>query len=432
MIEYSAKLKAIATSIVLMLSLTISAQNSTSSPYSLYGMGILAPKENAAAAGMGHTGVALAPSDWVNIANPAALSGLDSLTFYFNFQVKAFYAHEATSSHAQSVYSGNIDGITMGFRGSKWWAACIGYAPYSTVGYNMTEKKNIAGTANSWYDIYYTGSGGLQQAFFNNAVTLFDHITLGIGAGAIWGAISKKETADFSNTEITTFGPTVLLGGERVYNLKKYTMNNWYLEYGIQFDFNIGKNNFRLGATFSDRTNMHSSYDHIVSNDISSELFFDDVTPLEEEFAVPRMYAGGLAYTRGKFTATCDYHFNEWGDVLNVKFGESINFRDNHSIGGGMEWRCGRREDPFYKRLTFRLGGYYESSYIKMRGVTLGSYAGTLGITIPMGRSANSIVIGYEYRKRGTTFNGLVEEKFNNFKIALNIHETWFMKSKFD
>ena len=432
MTEYYAKVKTIAASLMLMLSLTVSAQNSTSSPYSLYGVGILSPKENAAAAGLGHAGVALAPHDWVNVGNPAGVAGLDSLTFYFNFQAKAFYSHESTAIESQSVYSGNIDGITMGFRGSKYWAACIGYAPYSTVGYNMSEKKNIAGTARSYYDIHYEGSGGLQQAFINNGFTFFNHLTLGIGAGAIWGSITKTETADFRFVEITSFGPTVLLDGEKIYNTKKYTMNNWYLEYGIQGDFNIGKHNVRLGATYSNKTHLYSSYDHIVSNDVSAQLFFDNVTPLEDDFYVPRMYAAGISYSYDKLTATCDYHYNQWGDVLNVKFGESVTYRDNYSVGGGVEWRCGKREDPFYKRLTFRLGGFYESSYIKMRGATLGTYAGTVGLTVPIGRSANSIVIGFERSSRGTTNNGLVKETFNNFKIALNIRETWFVKSKFD
>ena len=77
----------------------------------------------------------------LNISNPAGIANLDSLTFYFNFQFRAFYAREKSGYETATIYSANIDGITMGFRGRKWLAMAIGYAPYSTVGYRMSEKK---------------------------------------------------------------------------------------------------------------------------------------------------------------------------------------------------------------------------------------------------------------------------------------------------
>ncbi|MCQ7926368.1 hypothetical protein NP234_24630, partial [Salmonella enterica] len=52
------------------------AQNSTSSPYSIYGIGVINQKEDVASAGLGHAGIALAPSEWLNIANPAGIGNL--------------------------------------------------------------------------------------------------------------------------------------------------------------------------------------------------------------------------------------------------------------------------------------------------------------------------------------------------------------------
>lgn len=449
--------------LVILSGVSINAQHSTSSPYSMYGVGILTPQEDATSMGMGHAGIALAPSDWLNTTNPAGAANLDSLTFHINAQLKWFYGREETEQpHHQSVYRTNIDGIVFGFRAKKWWGSCFGYAPYSSVGYNITDNKEyVFGTTNDIYTVNYSGSGGLQRAFFNNAFTLLDHVTFGVSAGALWGSITKKETADFSN-----------IGGERIYNTKKYTMNNWFFEYGIQFNFNIGKfNNFRFGAVYNQKTNLRSSYDHIVNNDISSELFFDDVTPLKGEFSVPESYGFGIAYNRKKFTASADYRKNLWGNVMNVKFRETNNFLDNWTIGGGLEWACGELGDPFYKRLRYRIGCSYETSYLGMNtkilermkttiqkglvydkesdtwsiqdceikvpvfkksGANLDALAFTAGVTIPMGQWRNAIVVGYEYRNHGTKNGGLVKEKFHNFKIALNIRETWFIKSKFD
>ncbi len=409
--------------IILLLCLPISgvAQNSTSSPYSLYGVGTLTPKEDAAAAAMGHTGVAVAPSEWINIANPAAVNNLDSMTFYFNMQIKGFHAKETCGHESQSVYSLNIDGISMGFRATRWWGAAIGYAPYSTVGYNMTEQKYIIGTETK-YDVVHSGSGGLSQAYINNAFTFFRHLSLGVSVSMLWGSIEKLETAKFYEA----------LGGENIYNSKKYTMNNMFFEYGFQYDFNIGQNNFRIGGVFNDKTHLYSSYDHLVSNDVSSELFFDDVTPLKEDFYVPRAYSAGLAFTRKKFLATVDYKLSQWSKLENPKFGETVKYKDSWTVGGGFEYRAGEPGDMFYKRMRYRAGYSYTKDYLNMRGVNLDYFNVTLGLTIPLGRWSNAITIAYEYMQRGTTFNGMVEEKFNNVKVALNIRETWFVKSKFD
>lgn len=399
----------------------IQAQNSTSSPYSIYGVGVLSQREDAATSGMGHTGVGLAPNNWINISNPAAINNLDSLTFYFNLQLKAFYANEKNESYNQSVYSGNVDGISMGFRATKWWGVALGYTPYSAVGYNMRDSKYIVGSPTK-YNIVYKGSGGMSQAYINNAFTFF-HLSLGVSVSALWGSITKSETAEFSEA----------IGGEDIYNTKKYTMNNMFFEYGFQYDFNIKKTNIRFGGVFNERTHLYSSYDHIVSNNISSELFFDDVTPLKDDFYVPRSYAGGISVNRPQLSIAADYRFNEWSDVMNVKFGESVKYKDNWTSGIGLEYRMkGGNDARFYKRLNLRLGYFYGTDYLKIRGVNLINYGVTMGATIPFGRWNNSVVIAYEYQKRGTTFNGLVEELFHNFKISLNIRETWFKKAKFD
>lgn len=416
---------------------SVEAQNSTASPYSMYGVGLLVNREDASSAGFGHAAVALAPSEWVNITNPAGLSNLDSMTFYFNFQMKGFYTRLDNAKEHESLYSANIDGITMACRINKWWSSAIGYSPFSTVGYRLARYYSIAGadtyvttdgygnifvTGVPEYKVRYSGSGGLSRAYWNHSFSLWKkHIVLGAGVGALWGSFTKKETAYFSDA----------MGGENIYNTKKYTCNNLFFEYGVQFNFDLGKNNFRLGATFSDKTKMRTSYDHIVSNDYSSNLFFDNTTAIDE-FAVPRMYAAGIAYTRGKFMATGDFRFNEWGKIQNVKFGESMKYKDNWTAGGGIEYSAGEPDDVFYKRMRYRLGYYYSTENMVVHHNKFDEYGVTVGLTVPMGRYRNSLVIAYEHVERGYTGGGMVKEKIKSLKISLNIRENWFRKSKFD
>ena len=395
------------------------AQNSTSSPYSIYGIGIINTKEDVASAGLGHSGIALAPSEWLNLSNPAGINKLDSLSFYFNINLKGFYAREESGYEKASIYSANIDGISLGFRGRKWLAFAIGYAPFSSVGYKLDEYKTIVGSGEE-YKVQCTGSGGLSQAYFNAAVTLFKHWSIGGNFSVLWGTIEKLETSYFN----------AAIGGENIFNKRKYQANNIYWEVGTQFDFNIGENNFRFGAVYAPEIWLHTSYDQIVYNDVSRELMHDDSTP--DRFRVPRMYGAGFTFQRKKLLGTVEYKVSEWGSIDDVKFKDRTNFRNTYTISGGIQYSPGTPESPFYKRMRYRMGYSYGRDYIDLKDANLMQTGFSLGITVPIGRSLNAISIAYEHQHRGTQSNGMIEENINTFKLGFNIREVWFLRHKFE
>ncbi len=411
--------KAVVAAAALCIGMSAEAQNSTSSPYSMYGIGLYSPKEDVAAAGLGHSGIALAPSEWLNISNPAGISKLDSLSFYFNVNLKGFYSHEEWGYEQASVYSGNIDGISLGFRGRKWLSFAIGYAPFTSVGYKLNEEKYITGSGEK-YLVEYKGSGGLSQAYFDAAFTLFNHWSLGGNFSVLWGTIEKLEVNYFSQAN----------GGEDIYNKTKYQANNIYWEVGTQFDFNIGQNNFRFGATYAPKMWLHTSYDQVIYNNVSRELDSDDSTPFR--FYVPRMYGAGFTYQRKKLLGTVECKFAEWSKVKDNKFRNSVNYRDTYTISGGIQYSPGSPDKPFYARMRYRVGYFYGRNYIDLQNYNVMEKGFTLGITVPIGRSLNAITIAYEHQTRGAESAGMIEERISSFKIGFNVREIWFMKHKFE
>lgn len=397
----------------------VAAQNSTASPYSIYGVGVLTPKEDAAAAALGHSGIALSPSEWVNISNPAGIGNLDSLSFYFNFGLKGHKTHLRSGYERSTTYSANVDGISMAFRGRKWLAIAFGYAPFSAVGYKLRQTKNIYGSTD-YYNVTFTGSGGLSQAYFNAAFSPFKHWTIGGNFSVLWGTIEKLEVSYFSEVN----------GGEDIYNKRKYQANNIYWEVGTQFDFNLGENNFRFGATYAPKIWMHTSYDQTIYNDVSRELDSDASTP--ERFHIPRMYGAGFAFTRHKILGTVEYKVAEWGSVTDTKFRDNATLRDTYTISGGLQYSPGHPDDPFYKRMRYRVGYYYGRDYVDLQSINLLQKGFTLGMTIPMGRSRNGVTISYEHQTRGTENNGNIKETVNSLKVSISIREIWFMRHKFD
>jgi len=60
------------------------AQNVTNSPYTRYGLGQLSDQTSAMSRGLGGSAYALRDKKFVNFANPASYSAVDSLTMKFD------------------------------------------------------------------------------------------------------------------------------------------------------------------------------------------------------------------------------------------------------------------------------------------------------------------------------------------------------------
>ena len=78
----------------------LSAQNTTS-PYSKFGYGLLRDNATSAQRQMGGVGYAMRSGRQVNVMNPAAYAGMDSLTFLFDMgtDVSLFWRKDNTGSN---------------------------------------------------------------------------------------------------------------------------------------------------------------------------------------------------------------------------------------------------------------------------------------------------------------------------------------------
>jgi hypothetical protein len=52
------------------------------------------------------------------------------------------------------------------------------------------------------------------------------------------------------------------------------------------------------------------------------------------------------------------------------------------------------------------------------------------GLGLPLGVS--KIDLGFEFGKRGTSSNGLIEENYFNVSVGINLGAKWFEKRKID
>ena len=68
--------------------------------------------------------------------------------------------------------------MAMGFRIMPNWSASIGIAPYSTVGYKIATDNYVDGTVDENFKLEMTGSGGLNQFYWDNSYLLFKRLSL--------------------------------------------------------------------------------------------------------------------------------------------------------------------------------------------------------------------------------------------------------------
>jgi hypothetical protein len=74
----------------------------------------------------------------------------------------------------------------------------------------------------------------------------------------------------------------------------------------------------------------------------------------------------------------------------------------------------------------------FEETGINIRGEDVNEFGISFGAGLPVGRLFSNINIGFEFGRRGTTNNGLVQENFFNTFVSLSLNDRWFKKRYYD
>jgi hypothetical protein len=121
-------------SLFISFSLNISAQNSTNSPSSMFGIGDITIGEAGKYVGMGGVGIALRSDNFLNGLNPSALTAMDSAKFVYEAGANVSFENYKTRGRSSSSVTGNIRNLGIGFRVMPSWYAAAGLAPLSSMG----------------------------------------------------------------------------------------------------------------------------------------------------------------------------------------------------------------------------------------------------------------------------------------------------------
>jgi hypothetical protein len=415
------------TTIVFLCWLNVSAQTQTKSPYSKLGIGLMEHPGNIINSGMGGVSVTLFKRNALNMANPAAISSLDTLSFVMEFGLKSDFSQMSIPGETKNSFSSNLNYFAFGFRAGKRWSSSIGLTPISSRGYKILDRDYNVNIGD--VDKYYLGSGGINTVFITNSFDILENFSAGITANYMFGKLEETNTLMFSNLagsyntqegikqQISDFGFSI--GAH--YRLKQTETKGF--EFGLSLTPNSkikGEESFIKGTTRGQ--NLWSADD----NTFIDTIAFHTDKPIEIEKPLSLTFGAGQSQLN-KYNAAIEYTFSNWAST------GFANTKNSHRIAVGYsfipQWNSAV---SYSKRSTYRFGAFFESTNMTVKGTDIANVGIATGVGLPVRRGIYNVDLDLQVGQMGTNKNDQIKDYYARLNLKIRFSEIWFYKPKYD
>ena len=381
----------------------------TSSPYSVFGLGYLEGNSLGSSKAMGGTGIAFLSDKSINLLNPASYSGLDSLVSIFELGLFGKYTMFKSKNDNQSQVNANLKYVVMGFRLSPWLSTSFGFAPYSSVGYNINTTASVEGT-NQKYAKSFTGEGGVNQVYLGGAVKLIRNLSVGVNAAYLFGNITSTESAE-----------------SYFYSLQNITyLSNVTFDYGLNYGFAIKNWNYNIGLTYGSSKALNTNNVTTIRTASESET----IKGRSHKYSIPQHFGAGIAVGKEYFRAGIDFERSQWGEV---DFSNPLlRTRNSNRYSFGVEFPSQGLTKGTSRMILYRFGAEYRESYLVIDNAPINYRAVSFGAGVPLSGFLSVINMSLELGQNGTVNKGLFRETFVTLHIDMSLRSIWFMKKKYD
>ena len=313
--------KKIIIGIPFLISAILWAQNDTSSPYSLYGLGVENKTSFGGFTAMGNTGVAQKTPFQINNFNPANLAYIPKSSFLYELGINSIYATLKTDEISQNTTDFNFSHLALAFPIIKNWGMSIGLLPYSKVGYNIDIETPVEGSLEN-FNTNIIGSGGLNKIYWGNGFILGEKLSLGFELSFLFGTINE-ETWVFSNPRVN------------LYDYNYY--NGFKFKTGFHFTLpDLEGIKTTIGGTIELPTRLEGTQTRIVHKD---QLLIDEGEEIElNNFELPLSVSFGLSSKLTK-TVTTNFDYKKlWWENTN-QYNNAKNYTDQNIYAMGIEYK---------------------------------------------------------------------------------------------
>jgi hypothetical protein len=108
-----------------------------------------------------------------------------------------------------------------------------------------------------------------------------------------------------------------------------------------------------------------------------------------------------------------------------------MELRNSFRTGIGFEAIPSKGADTFWKRIYYRAGFAYNSTYYKIHDVGINEFIMSGGVGLPIGPESR-LNIGVQVGVRGSIDNKLQKDTIFRLSIAISASELWFQKYEED
>lgn len=407
-----------------LMAMVAMAQSSSNSPYTRYGFGELSDQQFGNGKAMGGISYGLRNGLQINAGNPASYTAVDSLTFIFDAGLSLQNANFKEGDIKVNAKNSSLDYIAMQFRLWKRMGMTAGFLPYSTVGYNMTQVKNInkdefGNVLESYHT--YTGEGGLQQIFVGLGYKVFDNLSIGANLSYLYG--------DIKYSSVTAFNQDNAFSSVRTHMI---SISDYKLDLGLQYTQQIApKHVVNVGAVYSYGHDVKGKgYYYTETYNSESVLQTQTGDTIRNAFSIPHTFGVGLTYVyNDQLTVGVDYTLQKWADCK--YFNKEDQYSDRSKISLGAEYLPNYNGRKYTERIRYRVGAHYAEPYAKVDGKEgAREYGLSFGLGLPIFRSRSILNISGQYVKVSPKVKGMLEENYLRLNIGLTFNERWFMKWK--
>jgi hypothetical protein len=399
------------------------AQDNSSSPYSYYGLGEIKFKGTQDTRAMGGLNI-IGDSLHLNLMNPASYSKLRLTTFEIGGTSN--YNKLQTFSEEEKAQRVTLDYIAVGLPMGKFGFS-FGLTPFSAVGYR---NQNISLEEGMERTRLFTGNGNINRVFVGGSYSLTKSFSFGLDFSYNFGKITSQAVEFLTE-------PAVQLGSRErnTSNIKGLSANLGFL-YNTKLNT---KTSFYSSATYSPEFELNSDNSRniatIIYNINGSELVADkqDILVNDTKLIMPSKVSIGAGIGNSKkWLIGAEISFaenskltNRFDDIYDVSFENATKI----SVGGFFIPKYDSFSS-YLSRVVYRAGFRHENTGLVINNESINDYGMNFGLGLPVGNS--SIDLGFEFGKKGTTSNGLIEENYFNLSVGLSLNDIWFKKRKID
>ena len=399
-------------------------QDNTASPYSYYGLGEVKFRGTQDARAMG--GLAITgDSIQLGLMNPASYSKLKLTTFAVGGT--SSFTNFSTDTEKEKAQRTSFDYLAVGLPLGKFGVA-FGLMPYSAVGYK--NENVIVATEDTRY-YRSQGNGYINKVFLGSSYTFNKNLSIGFDFAYHFGDI----TNDFNERILA---PDFIQYTTLERNISE--LNGVSFNFGMLYNTKINsKLTFQSSLTYSPESKLSTDNSRNIATVIyttsGTELSSDDVdiTVPNKDLIIPSKLSLGLGLGENKkwligseITFTQNKNLvNRFTDITNVSFKNSTRL----ALGGYYIPKYDSFSN-YLERIVYRAGFKYENTGLVLNNESIKDYGMNFGLGIPVGFS--KVDLGFEFGKRGTTTNNLIEENYFNVSIGLNLGAKWFERRKID